>query len=117
MASGNPLRSSTQAVKIFCTPRFRNSVITESQNFAPCVWGNPHTKQFLHPALGNAQSEIHRLGADEAGIAHFYMKAVQVKNRVDRTQRTTLLLVHILDNGVCHRDYQGQGNIRVVQFL
>ena len=37
IASGNPVRPSTQQIKMSETPRWRNSVSTCIQNFAPSV--------------------------------------------------------------------------------
>ena len=50
MASGEPLRPSTQAMKMSQTPRFFSSVTTWSQNFAPSVCATHSPSTSLTPA-------------------------------------------------------------------
>jgi hypothetical protein len=92
IASGKPFNPSTTAMSMSSTPRFLSSVITRSQNVAPSMARRPSIRSsektlsadsgggLLDPeaedllaAVGtDAESDVDRLVADGALIAHLH---------------------------------------------
>src|SRR3954468_14844921 len=68
IASGNPFRPSTTAMRMSPTPRFLSSFMTRSQNLAPSVF-SIHRPRILHAVCLDAQGDVDRLVADHALVS------------------------------------------------
>src|SRR3954449_9113139 len=61
IASGNPFRPSTTAMRMSPTPRFLSSFMTRSRNLAPSVFYDPQAENILRAVCLDAQGDVDRL--------------------------------------------------------
>src|SRR3989442_12408580 len=101
IASGNPVSPSTQAIKIFLTPRFCSSVSTATRTW-PLILRESHAQEFLVPAQRHSQSQIHGFVTDALILFDLDDQAVQTDNRVNCLQRAALPLPHLLHHRLMH---------------
>src|SRR5574343_655949 len=104
MASGKPLRQSTQTMKMSCTPRLRNSVTTCSQNVAPSVCAS-HMSVFENVAFGlrvkprkerPAEAEIRRRVMELLGLVQLDWLADRYPSQLSGGQRQRIALARAL---------------------
>lgn len=87
MASGNPLKPSTQAINTSLTPRFFSSVNIDSQNLAPSFSDIHSPSNPSWPWLLTPSATVDRFVDDALVLADFDHDTIQVQNRIDGVQR------------------------------
>src|SRR3954452_3210916 len=83
IASGKPLRPSTQQISTSRTPRCLSSVRTCSQNFAPLGLLKPHPKHVTVSVDGDTQRAVASAALHAAALADLQGQAVEKDHRVD----------------------------------
>src|ERR1700722_15419768 len=103
IASGNPFRPSTMAIRMSSTPRFLSSVMTRNQNLAPSEVSIQRPRMSLVPSGVTPSRDIDGLVANEPLVADFDPQRVEENQRIHRFQRPVLPFGHRLQNRVGHR--------------
>ncbi len=82
------------------TPRVFNSVMTESQNFAPSFSDVHIPRTSLIPDMLTPMAMVVRLVRDSPLIFDFHLQRVEIQNRIERIERTLLPQSNFINNGI-----------------
>src|SRR5829696_7833923 len=115
IASGNPFRPSTTAMRMSPTPRFLSSFMTRSQNLAPFGVLDPQAENVLGAVRLDAEGDVDCLVADHALVSDLDPHCVEEDERVTRLQWTVLPFRHGLQNRVRHRRDQIGGDLEPIE--
>src|SRR5215216_2481591 len=110
IASGKPLRPSTQAIRTSSTPRRRRSLRTASQNLELGVLP-PDPEHLAVAVAGDPEGEIAGPGAHRAVFSDLDEHRVEVDDRIDALQRAAAPGGDVLEHRV------GDGRDRVAADL
>src|SRR3954464_3928426 len=108
IASGNPFRPSTTAMRMSPTPRFLSSFMTRSLL-------DPKAENVLGAVRLDAEGDVDCLVADHALVSDLDPHGVEEDERVTRLQWTVLPFRHGLQNRVRHRRDQIGGDLEPIE--
>ena len=117
IASGNPLRPSTHAIRMSWTPRVFRSVRTCIQNFAPSVSWNHIPSTSRSPSRVTPEREVQRAALHRSALADLQHHAVEEHDRVDVLQRPLGPLAHVVHHPVGHAADQVAPDLHAVDLL
>src|SRR5829696_9208615 len=113
IASGNPFRPSTTAMRMSPTPRFLSSFMTRSQNLAPSVFSIHRPRMSLVPSAWTPRAMSTALLRTMPSSR--ILTRMASKKTATRLQRTVLPFRHGLQNRVRHRRDQIGGDVEPVE--
>jgi hypothetical protein len=100
IASGKPVRPSTQAITTSSTPRRLRSLRTERQNLSPSVSCHQDPQHLAFAVTAHAEREVAGAVLDRAVLAHLHHQRVQVNDRIDHIKRPGPPRPHFLEHRV-----------------
>src|SRR6187402_2443977 len=115
IASGNPFRPSTTAMRMSPTPRFLSSFMTRSQKLGAFGILDPQAENVLGAVRLDAEGDVDCLVADHALVSDLDPHGVEEDERVTRLQWTVLPFRHGLQNRVRHRRDQIGGDLEPIE--
>jgi hypothetical protein len=112
IASGSPVNPSQQAIRTSLTPRFRRSVTTFCQNFAPSLSQIPPPQGVLAALKVHADGQVGDLGADHPVVLDLHPDPVHREDGVDLVEGTATPQLDLVGDHVGHvRDqFPGRGH-------
>jgi hypothetical protein len=117
MASGKPVKPSTQATNTSFSPRLCSSVNTVSQSLAPSVSASHRPRTSLWPARFTPKRHVQGLVDHAVVLMHLAHQPVQIQDRVDRLQRAALPGLHGVPDRVGDLGDQGRRHLGPVEPL
>src|SRR5215211_1817707 len=100
IASGKPVRPSTQAIRTSLTPRWCRSLKDGEPELRALGLLPPDAEHLAVAFDGDADRQIAGAGADRAVLAHLDHQRVEVNDRVDGLQRPRAPHRDVLKDGV-----------------